>query len=74
MSSKVSISDVLALSPEERISLVGDIWDSLTEIPERIELTDAQRRELDARLAGYRRDPHRGLPWSELRAKLLNKK
>lgn len=54
MSRNLSISDVLALSVAERILLVEETWDSIARFPEALELTEAQRRELDARLDAYR--------------------
>ena len=42
--------DILSLSIAERIELVGDIWDSIAEVPEAVVLTDAQKAELDQRL------------------------
>lgn len=71
MSKKVSISDVLELTPEERIRLVEEIWDSITGVPEAVELTPAQRDELDARLARYQADPKAGDPWDVVKARIL---
>jgi len=51
MAAGLSIGDFLALSVAERILLVEDIWDSIASVPEAVKLTEAQRRELDARLA-----------------------
>ncbi len=46
--------NIRALSVEERIQLVGEIWDSIAEERGEFELTDAQRDEIDRRLASYR--------------------
>ncbi|HVS08595.1 MAG TPA: addiction module protein, partial [Planctomycetota bacterium] len=40
--------DIKNLTTEERLALLGDIWDSLE--PEDVPFTDAQRAELDRRL------------------------
>ena len=59
-----SVFDFSHLSPEERIQLAEDLWDSL---PERhVQLSDAQRTELDRRLALHLADPTRGRPWREV--------
>ncbi len=63
MANSVSIVDILALSPAERIQLVEDIWDSLVTVPQALNLTDAQRRELDARLEAHQANPNDGSPW-----------
>ena len=55
--------DILNLSIAERIELIGDLWDSMAEVPEAITLTDAQRAELDRRLDAYHQDPTAGDPW-----------
>jgi putative addiction module component (TIGR02574 family) len=71
MSKKVSISDVLELTPDERIRLVEEIWDSIAGVPEAVELTPTQRDELDVRLAEYRANPKAGDPWSVVKARIL---
>ena len=68
----IRISDVLDLPVSERIELVGDIWDSIAQVPDGIELTEAQRAELDRRLEAYRRDPKAGSPWAEVKARVLS--
>ena len=67
----VSLSEVLNLPLEERLRLVESIWDSIAQFPEALELTEAQRLELDRRLESYEADPNAGVPWVELKAQLL---
>ncbi|TDJ09967.1 MAG: addiction module protein [Gammaproteobacteria bacterium] len=67
----VSLSEVLNLPLEERLRLVESIWDSIAQFPEALELTEAQRLELDRRLESYEADPNAGVPWVELKARLL---
>jgi putative addiction module component (TIGR02574 family) len=66
------MSDVLELPVSERLELVGDIWDSIAQAPDAVELTEAQRVELERRLEAYRRDPNAGSPWSEVKARILS--
>ena len=68
----IRLSDVLELPVEERLELVGEIWDSIAQVPGAIELTEAQRAELDRRLEAYRRDPKAGSPWAEVKARILS--
>ena len=68
----IRLSDVLELPVEERLALVGDIWDSIAQVPNAVELTEAQRAELDRRLDAYRRDPKAGSPWVEVKARILS--
>jgi putative addiction module component (TIGR02574 family) len=68
---KLTAADALELSVPERIQLVSEIWDSVAECPEKIELTDATRRLLRKRLAAYRANPDAGSPWSDVRRRIL---
>ncbi len=56
--------DIRGLSAEERLALLGDLWDSLA--PEEIPLTEAQRTELDRRLDDLEADSDLGIPWEEV--------
>ncbi len=38
--------------------------------PDALELTDAEREELDRRWTAYERDPSVGSPWAEVRARI----
>ncbi len=69
----VNLSEVLKLPVEERLRLVESIWASIAEFPDALELTEAQKRELDRRLDAYEADPGAGIPWSELKADILAK-
>jgi putative addiction module component (TIGR02574 family) len=60
------LKDILDLSPAERIQLVQDIWDSISELPSTSDLTDEQKNTLDRRLAELEKDPQIGLPWEEV--------
>jgi len=68
----VRLSDVLELPVSERLELVGDIWDSIAQFPEKVALTPEQSAELDRRLEAYRRNPGAGSPWSEVKARILS--
>ena len=67
-------TDILNLSVSERIQLVEDIWDSIAQVPESIELSEAQRMELDKRLDAYHRDPSQGSPWNIVRGRIGSRK
>jgi putative addiction module component (TIGR02574 family) len=58
--------DIATLTPEERLSLLEELWDSLMASPEAIPLTEAQRTELDRRLDGLEREGSVGIPWDEV--------
>jgi putative addiction module component (TIGR02574 family) len=54
------------LSPEERLRLIEELWDSLTEKPETVPLTNQQREELDRRLDDLEQSGPVGIPWDEV--------
>jgi len=58
--------DVAALTPEERLDLLEELWDSLAATPTAIPLTGAQRAELDRRLDDLEREGPVGIPWDEV--------
>jgi putative addiction module component (TIGR02574 family) len=60
--------DIGRLSPEERLRLLEQLWDSLSD--EDVPLTEAQRRELDRRLDDLEREGPRGIPWDEVLERL----
>jgi putative addiction module component (TIGR02574 family) len=67
---RLTRDEIEQLSVAERVQLAEEIWDSIVATPERLPVTDAQREELDRRLALHEREPSRVIPWEEVRAKL----
>ncbi len=67
---KVSIPDLMRLSVEERIKLAEDLWDSVVANPDALPLSDAQKDEVERRLAEHLQDPGSAIPWSEVRRRL----
>lgn len=66
----ITISDLLHLSVAERLQLVEDLWDSIAAEPEAMELTQAQKEELDRRMAEHRADPGSAISWDEVQVRL----
>lgn len=60
--------DIDQLSAVERLDLIEQLWDSLSE--EEIPVTDDQRRELELRLDALDREGPIGVPWEQLRDEL----
>ena len=58
--------DIASLTPEERLDLLEELWDSLAAKPEQIRLTGAQRAELDRRLDDLDREGPVGIPWDDV--------
>lgn len=63
---------ILQLSVEERIRLVEAIWDSIAATPEEVDITEAQKEELDRRMEAYRQNPGRGVSWQQVQEDIDN--
>jgi len=50
------------------------LGDSIAAAPEAVPLTDAQRQELDRRLAAYHHDPAAGSSWERVKQRILEPK
>lgn len=59
------------LTISDRLDLIGLIWDSVAEEVEKAPLTEAQRLEVDRRLAAHRDNPQAAVPWEEVEARIL---
>ena len=66
----IRLDEIKLLSVAERIQLVQDIWDTIVEERDALPLSDAEREELDRRVAEYDRDPSAAKTWSEVREEL----
>lgn len=58
------------LSVAERLLLMEDIWESITEEGEEVPLTEAQKIDLQRRVAAYEANPKAGSSWEEVKARL----
>jgi putative addiction module component (TIGR02574 family) len=61
------------LSVEDRIALAHAIWDSIAAESRRPMLTDAQRQELERRLADHGTNPDDVVPWEQIKAEALSR-
>ncbi len=62
--------DISKLSLAERIQLAEDLWDSVAADTSEVPLSEAQKAELDRRLADLERDPDAGESWDVVRARV----
>jgi putative addiction module component (TIGR02574 family) len=65
-----TLNEIVALSIEERISLVQDIWDSIAAEQASTDLTEMQKQELDRRTADYEMNPDNVTTWEEIKASI----
>ena len=61
------------LTVQQRIELIGDLWDGIPDSIEALPVPDWHRLELDRRLAAAEADPDAGVPWEEVKARLRKK-
>ena len=59
-----------SLTVVERIKLVQDLWDEIAAAPSEVPVTQAQRNELDRRLADCRTNPDEGDDWRTVKLRL----
>ena len=58
--------DIARFSPEQRLELLEQIWDSLAATPDAVPVTLSQREELSRRLDELDHDGPVGIPWDEV--------
>ena len=69
-----TIDEFRKLSVTERIQLVEDIWDSIAvDSPDAVQLTPAQREEIQRRLQAHDADPSTAVPWEQVRSELFKR-
>ena len=61
-----TLENLLKLPPAERAELAMALWDSLDDSPEMFPLTEAQKAELDRRMAEHEADPSSAVPWEDV--------
>ena len=66
--------DIAALSPEERLKLLEELWDSLSSKREAVPLTEPRREELDRRLDELDREGPGGIPWEEVQRRINSRR
>jgi len=58
--------DLDRLSTDERLGLLEQVWESLSQEPEAVPLTEGQKRDLDARLDELESQGPDGLTWEDV--------
>ncbi len=65
-----TLREIATLSIEDRIDLVQAIWDSIAAEQAYPNLTEAQQKELDRRIADYETNSDNVLTWDEIKASI----
>ena len=66
------IPELARLSPRERLDLIEALWESLDD--KDVPVTEAQRAELDRRIAGLEQDREHSISWDQLSAELRQRR
>ncbi len=74
MDRETAFEEIKKLSLSDRISLVGEIWESIFAEQEKLDVTDEQRKKLDRRLESYYSSPDDGISWEEIKERIKPKK
>ncbi len=69
---KITATDTLELSIPERIQLVEDIWDTITAKAYSLELTEDEKKIIDARLERYHQNPETCSPWADVHQRIVS--
>ena len=73
MSNPLTALDIDRLTVEQKLDLIGKLWDSLPNSVE-VPIPDWHRAELAKRIADANANPGSMIPWEELRAELRGKR
>ncbi|MEH2162287.1 MAG: addiction module protein [Nostoc sp.] len=65
-----TLNEIATLSVEDRICIVQAIWDSIAAEQVYPDLSDAQKQELDRRIADSDSNPDNVLTWKEIKASI----
>lgn len=68
--SKPELAELLELPVGERVRLAQVLWDSVAANQDAYPISEAERAELDRRLAAYDRDPEAGSSWEEVKRRV----
>jgi putative addiction module component (TIGR02574 family) len=65
------LAEIAVLSLEERLSLVDDIWESIFADTADLQVSPAERRLIEERLAAHLARPDEVVAWEDVKAEAL---
>ena len=63
----------MPLSVEQRLELIGELWDSIPDSFEALPVPEWHLEELERRLAAADANPDTAIPWEEVKRRLREK-
>ena len=67
----ITPDEINRLSPQERLALIEQLWDSLDDAD--VPVSPAQRVELERRLGSFEQDRDGAVTWDQLKAELARR-
>jgi putative addiction module component (TIGR02574 family) len=67
----MGVTDISKLSTDERLDLIGELWDSLQ--PDTVDLSPAQNIELARRLSTFEADKPAARSWQEVEVAVFDR-
>jgi len=61
------------LDVEERLKLIGEIWDSVSDEAGDLSLSPEMKEELDRRLAAADANPEASVPWEDVKKRAMDR-
>ena len=61
------------LSVQQRLELIGELWDSIPDSLDALPIPEWHREELERRLVAADADPEGAIPWDEVKRRLREK-
>jgi len=71
---KLDMEEIRKLSVTERLALVEEIWDSISDDPGSVPISERQLAEARRRLASHDADPSSAIPWDQAEKQLRTKR
>jgi putative addiction module component (TIGR02574 family) len=68
MNKPLTPDEICQMTVAERLELIGQVWDTLVETPEAVEVPQWHKDVLEERLAALDRDPSQLVPFDEAMA------
>ncbi len=65
--------DINRLTRDEKLELIDELWESLSQDPDALPLTDGQREELDRRLDELEAEGAVGISWDEVVSRIRSR-
>jgi putative addiction module component (TIGR02574 family) len=66
-------TEIEALSPDERLRLIEDVWETLEAEPGSLGLSDEHRDVVEERLRELERNPGATMSWDEMRQQVRSR-